>query len=83
MTQKKKGNGSGAAIAPVIAGLSRGATYRLSPKLAYEMELYALANSRDKKEILEDALGRLFEADPIQKNLRAAAEVILSERWKE
>ena len=85
MTQKRSRNGNGAngiPHVPHVQGLSRGATYRLNPHLAYEMELHSLAKSREKKEILEQALERLFERDPIPKKLRAAAELILQERWK-
>ena len=62
-----------------IERLRKGGQYRLEPSIAYELEVFAkIGDHGSRKNIVEEALEEFFKKNPIKKNYRDAAELLLS-----
>ena len=76
MTSKMKNKRQTAS--QTLRGLSKGSTYRFSPEIALELELYGVIRKHgSQKDIVEQSLAEYFERNPIPKKLRDAAMMIL------
>lgn len=63
-----------------LRGLSKGCTYRFSPDVALELELYGLVQRYGtRKQIIERSLNEYFRQNPLPKKLRDAALLIVDE----
>lgn len=64
--------------------LTRHTTYRLSAEIAHELDVHAAVRRLDlggvtsQRAIVEKALGDWFRKNPIPKELRAAAELLMT-----
>lgn len=64
-----------------LRGLSKGSTYRFSPQIALELELYGIIRTHgSQKDIVERSLAEFFKRNPIPKKLREAALLIVGGR---
>ena len=62
-----------------LQGLSKGSTYRFSPDIAFELELYGLVRKYgSQRQIIEQSLFEFFDRHPIPSELRDAALLILN-----
>ena len=61
-----------------MKGLTKGATYRFSPDVALELELYSkVGRYGSQKAIIEQSLEEFFAKNPLPKRLREAALLII------